>query len=44
MRDLNFEDYLSNVEYYNKKYKELKKQDKMSEEQDSQPDDLSAKS
>ncbi len=22
MRELNFEDYLSNVEYYNKKYKQ----------------------
>ena len=28
MRDLNFEEYLPNVEYYNKKYKEMhKKQD-----------------
>ena len=46
MRDLNFEDYLSNVEFYNKKYKELKKHstDKISEEQDSQADDLSVKS
>lgn len=35
MRDLNFEEYLPNVEYYNKKYKEMHKKQDIQEEDSS---------
>lgn len=44
MRDLNFEDYLSNVEYYNKKYKEMAKKMPVKETEDPENDDSSSKS